>query len=292
MVGTLRRLLPDSVELVVRPAAEDGLLVRADAAAVQQVLLDLATNARDAMPRGGTLTIDVEPVPSKLGADVVRLTVSDTGDGIAPDLSELVFEPFFTTKRADRAAGLGLSSVYGVVRQHGGRVTLGAASGGGTAVRVELPGVSRPRHHGEGHPTPHPASPRRGGWILVVEDEEGIRRSVQRALERHGWAVQEAADGLEALSLLEEYGAAFDLLIVDVLLPGLDGIALHGAARSLGLEVPFLFTSGYRDREILLTLGSDPRCAFLPKPWSAPELLARVREVLREVGWEGGSRSG
>lgn len=282
MKATIDRLLPEDVEVRMGPATPGRLRVRADAGAIQQILLNLVANARDAVPDGGVVEVTTERTCSDAGGEVVSLLVADTGPGIAPELRERVFEPFYTTKEPGRGVGLGLSLVHGLARQHGGTVTIEDTPGGGAAVRVRFPAVSPE------DPAPDDAAPddtevpstRAGVRILVAEDEEVIRQSARRILERFGYFVLLAADGAEGLDRLMDPNERVDLVISDIVMPGLDGLEFHQRARRSGVRVPFLFTSGYRSDEVRGLMGEDPAADFLPKPWTVPELVARVRGML------------
>ena len=284
VLGTLRRLLPAHIEIKLQ---RDGNPVKAlaDAGAIEQVVINLATNARDAMPRGGLLELEVRkvevahPPAGALPGGYACLTVRDTGVGMDERVKERVFEPFFTTKPPGEGSGLGMSMIYGLTQQHGGFVELESAVGTGTIVRVFLP-LAR-----EDHPlhrvTPVPGTLRGGReTILLVEDEDGLRRVAQRALERVGYQVLTADDGLEALELYRRRAADVDLVITDVVMPRLGGIALYRTLRQEGHSPRFLFTSGYAADEI--TQGDIPEgdLVLLQKPWTLADLTQRVRDVL------------
>ncbi len=284
----LRRVIPEHID--VRLQSDQPVpAVLADPGAVEQILLNLATNARDAMPRGGTLTIDVSETRveaprleayglTPLGS-FVCLSVADTGVGMDETTRARIFEPFFTTKPPGQGTGLGMAMIYGLVRQHGGFVEVESAAGHGTTVRVFLPATDEA-------PTDiraPQASVVRGGTetILVVEDFAVIRRAARRALERHGYRVLLAEDGEEALRILLEEEEQVDLVITDLVMPKVGGQRLFDAVRQAGKTLPFLFTSGYRqddrpDEAAVL----EPGMPFLRKPWTVPELLAAARDVL------------
>ena len=288
--GFLRRILPADVEIVVS-GGDDVPEVRADVHAAEQILFNLATNARDAMPDGGVLRIETsrahltEDQRHACGAvragEHVCLTVGDTGVGMDPETRARVFEPFFTTKPPGKGTGLGLATVHGLVKQHGGGVDVDSEPGKGSRFRIYFPmadGVAatvRPRVGvGEvrgGHET-----------VLVVEDDDQLRRSVKRILEAAGYQIVTAADGLEALEALRQT-AGVRLVFSDLVMPRLGGRALYDAARREGHTTPFLFASGYSDPHRAASL--DPSVPLLHKPWTEPDLLARVRELLdREQG--------
>ena len=283
----VRRLVREDIELVVRAAAP-GPSIRGDAGAIDQILMNLVTNARDAISGSGTIAIGVEGVAldrddcELLGAgtpgDWVVLSVTDTGAGMTEDVRQRLFEPFFTTKEAGAGTGLGMAVVFGLVQDHGGFVTVESAPGAGTTVRVHVPARAAAA---AGEPGEVPAAlPRGSETVLVVEDEEALRAFARRALEKHGYAVRTAADGLEALDVLAVEGAAVALVVTDMVMPRMGGPQLERAMRERGYPVPVLFTSGYAARtadEQRLREGGVP---FLAKPWTVADLLRKVREVL------------
>ncbi len=284
LLGTLRRLLPAHIE--VRLEREDvPVKALADAGAIEQILLNLATNARDAMPRGGDLVLDVHKV------DVARppagtppgsfacLTVRDTGVGMDERVRARAFEPFFTTKPPGEGSGLGMSMIYGLTQQHGGFVELTSDVGKGTTVRVFLPLAREENPIAELAPAP---AGLRGGreTILLVEDEDGLRRVAQRALEKVGYKVLTASDGMEALDLFHKLAKDIDLIITDVVMPKLGGIALYRTLRQDGHSPRFLFTSGYAAHEIMRGDLPESDLHLLQKPWTLADLTHRVREML------------
>jgi hypothetical protein len=289
LIGNLVRLLPpligDELALVTVLAPGVGA-VRADQGQIEQVLMHLVLNARDAMPNGGRLTVgtaneqitDYDPraSPELPPGYYVVLTVRDTGTGIDPAVLPSIFEPFFTTKEAGRGQGLGLATVYGIVKQCEGHVEVDSAPGRGTTVRVYLPMARGESSVGGGAAL---AGPRRDGIILLVEDEEAVRHFARAALEEQGYRVLEAGHGWEALMRLSEYDSAVSLVIADVMMPEMGGSEL---ARRLSVErpgLPILFLSGYTDDErTLRALG--PPSAFVQKPFTPGALAERVREVL------------
>jgi len=283
--GFLRRILPADVEIIA--ASENDLPdVRADVHATEQILFNLVTNARDAMPDGGVLRIETSRVHltedqrkawgSSRAGEHVCLSVGDTGIGMDEETRAHMFEPFFTTKAAGKGTGLGLSTVYGLVKQHGGGIDVDSEPGKGTRFRIYFPvaeGVApvvRPRAG---------VAEVRGGLetILVVEDDDQLRRSVKRILEAAGYQIVTAADGLEALEALRQT-AGVQLVFSDLVMPRLGGRALYDAARREGHTTPFLFASGYSDPDRSSSL--DPSVPLLHKPWTEPDLLERIREIL------------
>jgi two-component system cell cycle sensor histidine kinase/response regulator CckA len=289
LIGNLVRLLPPLIgdELaLVTVLAPSVATVRADPGQIEQVVMHLVLNARDAMPDGGRLTIgtaneqitDYDPraSPELPPGYYVVLTVRDTGTGIDPAVLPSIFEPFFTTKDAGRGLGLGLATVYGIVKQCEGHVEVDSAPGRGTTVRVYLPMARGESGSGDAS-TEAPA--RRDGIILLVEDEEALRRFARAALEEQGYRVLEAGHGWEALMRLSEYDGAVSLVIADVMMPEMGGSEL---ARRLSVErpgLPILFLSGYTDDEMTLR-AIGPASAFVQKPFTPGALAERVRELL------------
>jgi len=285
----LRRLLGEDVELETQLEPALGT-VEVDPSQLQQVIVNLAVNARDAMLRGGRLVIKTqnveaaegsedESIPLTLG-EYVMVTVTDTGHGIAEEHREQIFEPFFTTKPVGRGTGLGLSTVYGIVKQSGGEIGLDSEVDRGTTFRVYLPRISRAASSPGIEVSPE-AWPRGDETVLVVEDELMVRRIITRVLERQGYQVREAPNGEEALRLVDELGPEqIQLLLTDVVMPKLGGVEL--AERLLELEpaLRVLFMSGHRDSMVFEHAGVDPERNYLAKPFSPGVLAHKVREVL------------
>jgi two-component system cell cycle sensor histidine kinase/response regulator CckA len=284
----LRRIVPESIQMNLQTDAKAGT-VRADAGALEQILLNLVTNARDAMVDGGLLSISVggrdlgheycATHPWTTPGKYVCISVSDSGIGMEEETRERVFEPFFTTKPPELGTGLGLSMVYGLVKQHGGVVDVISKKGAGTTVNLYLPQV---HESAVGVKRPTPVQNMLGGieTILVVEDEETIRRAARRVLEKHGYTVLLAADGQEALQLYPDHRDDIDLVISDVVMPRLGGAKFYEALLKSGGQPKILFTSGYTDRDVRQTGAIDPALPFIHKPWTVAALLSKIREVL------------
>jgi len=279
MERMLARLIGEDVALEV--SCEPGLgRVKADPGQIEQVLLNLAVNARDAMPGGGTLRVELcNRGPSGEAPEGwVLLRVADSGTGIAADVLPHVFEPFFTTKEVGRGTGLGLSTVYGIVAQSGGRVEVRSEPGTGAAFEIALPRVEPEAEEEPGAP----AAPRgaRGETVLYVEDEDGVRALGTRTLRRLGYTVLEARDGGEALRMSERHPGAIDLLLTDVVMPRMGGKELADtlAARHAGLRV--LYVSGYTGDVVARHGVMEEGRGFLEKPFSPALLAERVRESL------------
>ena len=270
----LARLLGADVEL--RTAADRGCFAYVDRGQLEQVITNLAVNARDAMPGGGTLAIETRRRESERGVHV-ELTVTDTGIGMDEETVERAFEPFFTTKEEGKGTGLGLSTVFGIVTQSGGTVGVSSRPELGTTVTVTLPAAESEGAAAD-DPVAAPAEGRSGGeTILLVEDEDMIRRLVRDVLTRSGYTVLDAPAADPALDLLRAHDG-IDLLLTDVVMPGMSGPALAKIATSERPSLRVLFTSGYTNQPE--DIFDDPSAAFIGKPFSPQALVAKVREVL------------
>jgi len=275
----LRRTIGEDIELVTRLAFDLGP-VRADPVQLEQVLLNLAVNARDAMPRGGRLLIETQNVKLDTGPGV-RIRIEDNGLGMTEEVRAHLFEPFFTTKEVGKGTGLGLATAYGIVQQSGGTITVTSAEGQGSTFVVDLPQAV-----GEAI-TPTPVAPTetiRGGseTVLLVEDEEAVRNLTRRVLEHHGYAVLSAPTGEAALALSRSRPGLIHLLLTDVVMPGMSGPELAG---QLTLERPGMrriYMSGYAATALEQRILLDRDSAFLQKPFTATQLTARVRQMLDE----------
>jgi len=289
LTSFLRRILPETIDIQV---LEESTVppIRADAVAVGQILVNLATNARDAMPEGGRFTVGIgrrtlhsghRQPPELPPGDYVVITASDTGRGMDDQVRQRIFEPFFTTKPVGQGTGLGLAMVLGLMRQHGGDVSMETAPGRGSTFTLWFPPTTEvPKRD-----TPAPATPISGsgaGTILLAEDERAVRRVAEHALELAGYVVLTAENGREALEILRARGREIDLVVTDVIMPVMGGRELYAEARAAGFtDVTFLFTSGYTspggaDRDFHLT----PDMHFLRKPWTLNELLDQVAALM------------
>lgn len=285
----LHRLIGDRIE-VVNDLTEDLWVINMDRGPLQQLVMNLALNARDAMPEGGRLTLSTATTTlteeyardhfdfSVAPGDYVRLVVEDTGIGMDAETRARIYEPFFTTKAKHVGTGLGMSTVYGVVKQSGGYIDLESAPGKGTRFELFFP-------RGEGEPvressprseTPAATPPRNGtGTVLVVEDEPSVRSFVVRSLQRYGFTTLECATGAEAVELLRSPGApAVDLLLTDAVMPGMTGPELIDQVHRIHIELRTLLMSGYTRGEVA------PGSPYLAKPFTSEELVNRVRQVL------------
>ena len=283
----LRRLIGEHIELVTTAASELGR-VKADRGQIEQIVMNLAVNARDAMPHGGKLTIatanaEMDDVycrqnPGAIPGPYVMLSVSDTGCGMSHETQMQIFEPFFTTKGQDKVTVLGLSTVYGVVKQSGGYISVYSEVGRGTSFKIYLPrtdaSVTAARGSDDGE-NPH-------GWetVLLVEDAQPLRELARELLEGNGYTVLEAANGADAIGLAENHRRTIHLLFTDVVMPGMDGRKLADHLVRINPEMKVLYMSGYTDDAIGHhgVLGSG--IALLEKPFTRESLTRKVREVL------------
>ncbi len=285
LVPMLRSLIGEQITLVSVRQPDLGV-VYADAGRLEQAIVNLAVNARDAMPDGGRLTFDCRNVePTGIEPAWVRISVSDTGSGIPPDVLARIFDPFFTTKDPDKGTGQGLATVYGIVRQAGGRIAATSVPGAGSTFTIDLPRVDE-RAASIGHPSePAATTPEEdhetvptGKRVLLVEDDKAVRVLLKRLLARHGHDVVAAADGAEALEQAKR-GPALDLLVTDVRMPGMQGPELARLLRVNQPNLPVLLISGYAN-EIAGDVLAMPRVGVLDKPFDAETFGAAVRAAL------------
>jgi two-component system cell cycle sensor histidine kinase/response regulator CckA len=287
IAGLLRRVLGAGVALEL-DLEEPGRLVLVDPSQLDQVVVNLAVNARDAMPEGGVLRIATRDAlllrPEPMGTETippgryVLLEVSDTGRGIPPDILPRIFEPFFTTRREKGGSGLGLSTVLGILRQSGGHVAVESTPGQGTRFRIWLP-----RHEGPAEPAPPApaptALPSGAGLVLLAEDEAMLRRLAELALERAGFTVIAAESGEELLERIEPGAVVPALLVSDMVMPGMDGLALAEALRARWPRLPVLLTSGYAEAALGRDLAADG-VRLMSKPYALKDLVAAAEGVL------------
>jgi len=289
MDALLRRLIGEDVALKTLPA--HGLWsVKADPGQIEQVIVNLAVNARDAMPDGGKLTIETGNVTldqeythqhvNVVPGSYVLLAVSDTGIGMDAQVRERIFEPFFTTKEQGRGTGLGLAVCYGIVKQHGGSIWVYSEPAHGTSFKIYLPRVDEPVER-LAHARAPQAAPRGAETILLVEDEAAVRKLAARVLREHGYTVFEAAQPEEALAIAAARPAgSIHLLLTDVVMPGMSGKALAEEVLKRSPDIKTLFISGYTNNAIVRHGRLDLGVAFLPKPFSPATLARKVREIL------------
>src|ERR1700738_5200842 len=298
----LKRLIGEKVTFPGVVHGRDLWPVKADISQFEQVIVNLAVNARDAMPDGGKLAIRTANVPADEvarfaykgmpSADYVLVEVSDTGTGMPPEIVDKIFEPFFSTKEVGKGTGLGLSTVYGIVKQTGGFVYVDSEPGEGTTFRIFLP-----RHHpaedvqsdaatanGTAEKPPGEAKPRADltgqGPILLVEDEEGLRSLNARGLRSRGYSVIEASNGIEAMEALDEKNGAVDLVVSDVVMPEMDGPTLLREMRIRNPNLKIIFVSGYAEEAFDKSLPENEQFAFLAKPFALSALVEKVKQTM------------
>jgi two-component system cell cycle sensor histidine kinase/response regulator CckA len=286
----LPRLIGEDIELVIR-GSEDLGAIRADASQMEQVIMNLAVNARDAMPSGGRLLIEtsnaeldstynaVHPIVRQ--GRYILLAVSDTGTGMTAETQARIFEPFFTTKPQGKGTGLGLSTVYGVVKQSGGFIWVYSEVGRGTSFKVYLPRVDQPVER-VGTVRAVSEAPRGTETIVLAEDEQDVREVAREFLESGGYTVIEARDGTEALRRVEKYDGAIDLLVTDMVMPGMTGQELTAKLLQSRPEIRVLYMSGYSERAAADSARGDSSIRLLAKPFSRWALLRAVHEILKE----------
>jgi CheY-like chemotaxis protein len=286
MQGMLRPLAGRSVKLELHLNATGN--VKADCTQVERVIINLIMNARDAMPDGGRILMTTENVEledrdaaSLLSVRVgsyVKLSVSDTGIGMTKEVREKLFEPFFTTKGRGKASGLGLSSVYGIVRQSGGAIDVATEPGKGATFTIYLP-----REMTDSNieiAKVKPVKPQGGATIMLVEDDDVVRNVACRVLKRAGFAVLEAENGVAAMELYEAVDYSIDLVLTDVVMPEMNGSELAERIRKVNPQAKILFMSGYTEDKVMRDKLLAPGAAFLEKPFTPDSLTRKAREVL------------
>jgi two-component system cell cycle sensor histidine kinase/response regulator CckA len=295
VVDDMGRLLPrmigEDVELLIR-TTEDLGAIRADASQMEQVIMNLAVNARDAMPGGGKLLIETSNAeldsayntrhPIVRQGQYVLLAVSDTGTGMNAETQAHIFEPFFTTKAQGKGTGLGLATVYGIVKQSGGFIWVYSELGRGTSFKIYLPRVDQPVECVSPAPSVSEV-PGGSATILLTEDEQDVREVARQFLESGGYAVIEARDGAEALGFVHKHEGAINLLVTDMVMPGMTGLELAARMKEKRPGLRILYMSGYSDRAAAESLQSDPSMRLLTKPFSRWALLRAVHELLKKA---------
>ncbi len=290
----LRRLLGENMELKMIHGRDLGM-VRADQGQLEQVIINLAVNARDAMPDGGKVELRTSNVTLtgelKRGAEIVPagdyalIEVEDNGSGIEPEVVDRIFDPFFSTKEVGAGTGLGLSTVYGIVKQSGGHVFVDSKLGQGTVFSIYLPHA----HAAAGAAAVEEQAPKAArdlsgmSTILLAEDEDAVRAFAARALRKKGYEVHEAQSGEAALDIVKEKGDTLDLLVTDVVMPRIDGPTLARQVRETHPDIKIIFISGYTEDAFRKKLGEEEGIHFLPKPFSLKQLAAKVKEVIQET---------
>jgi two-component system cell cycle sensor histidine kinase/response regulator CckA len=303
----LSRLIGENVALDVTHG-RDLWPVKADIAQLEQVIVNLAVNARDAMPEGGKLTLRTANVSAQESTrlrykgmpigEYVLIEVADTGTGIAPEIVDKIFDPFFTTKEVNKGTGLGLSTVYGIVKQTGGFIYFDSEVGKGTTFRIFLPRYVPGADDAQAPPAGTSAAAIAGtiaaaeevrrtatdltgqGTILLVEDEEGLRALNARGLTSRGYNVIEAGNGIEAIEALARQGGHVDLVVSDVVMPEMDGPALLKELRKTNPDLKIIFVSGYAEDAFEKSLPDSSKYSFLPKPFTLKQLVSTVKEAM------------
>ncbi len=291
MEKILRRVIGEDVELVTVLQRDSGK-IRANPVQVEQIIMNLAVNARDAMPKGGRLTIETagcvkggdagDADPELEPGSYVRLSVSDTGQGMDAETRTRIFEPFFTTKEKGKGTGLGLSTVYGIVGQCSGTIACRSEPGKGTTFSIYFPRVGGPDDSVQ-EPEKAAVNDRGLETILLVEDEETVRRLTRTILERKGYTVMEAVNGVEAVDILSKREGIVDLVISDVIMPHMGGPELARWIQKERPRVGILLTSGYADDVAMKDMRRMEKVHFIRKPFGARDLLTLVREILDEM---------
>jgi CheY-like chemotaxis protein len=288
MDSMLRRLIGEDVELTTVLEPQLGS-IKADPGQLEQIVMNLAVNARDAMPDGGRLTIETRNVddlenecaaspPTATPGGFVMLSISDTGSGMDDNVRAHIFEPFFTTKELGKGTGLGLSTVYGIVKQSGGCIAVDSEVGLGTTFRIYLPRIEEAvQPPAEENP---PARATGSETVLLVEDEAALRDLLRETLEAEGYATLVARDGAQALQIADAHAGVIDLLVTDVIMPGITGRAAADAIREARPGIRVLYISGYTDEAIMRHGVLGAGVAFLNKPFACETLLSKVRELL------------
>jgi CheY-like chemotaxis protein/anti-sigma regulatory factor (Ser/Thr protein kinase) len=291
LMPSIFSLLPDNID--GRCSIDESLPhIHADPGALEQILLNLITNARDAMENGGVLQVEVrlavldESHRQSRGwghaGEYVCIAVSDTGVGMDRATRERVFDPFFTTKPVGKGTGFGMSVVYGFMKQQQGFVDVESEVGEGTTVKLYFPLAAEPAKLDSDSPE-STEWPKGTETVLIAEDEAPIRRVAVRVLERSGYTVLASADGQEAFDLYNQHEAAIDLIITDLMMPRMSGTQMYSLIRQSNKDVKFIFTSGYAARDMPTKASINPTIPYLVKPWTLSEFLLQVRSVLDGV---------
>jgi len=289
MLNMLSRLIGEHIELKTDLSVEP-CMVKVDTGQIEQVVMNLAVNARDAMPDGGTIRIETAVVdgtpalflahPDLPRGRLVRLRITDNGCGMKPEVIEHIFEPFFTTKAPGKGTGLGLSTVFGIIKQSGGEVEVESRPGLGTTFSIYLAYSGEPCAENGADGGTCAARPAAGETVLLVEDEDSLRRIGERIMAAAGYEVLSFSGSTAALKALEARGKPVDLLVTDVVMPGMGGRELAEEAQRLGLAPRVLYMSGYGDEAVMTRGGAEKSPAFIFKPFSVDALLKKMREVL------------
>ena len=285
----LPRLIGEDIQLTIVPGRNIGC-VRADPMQIEQIVMNLAANARDAMPDGGKLTIETAGVGLDESyvqkhsivpiGDYVMLAVTDTGQGIAPEHLSHIFEPFYTTKAEGKGTGLGLATVYGIVKQNGGFIWVYSEPGLGTTFKIYLPRLTKEAGAAKPVVTSEPETPRGIETLLLVEDETAVRQSTGEFLRLNGYTVIEAKDGEDALRVAKNHAGTIELMVTDVVMPRLGGTKLAAQLASTRPDMKVLFVSGYAESTVLRHGAIDVTNSFLQKPFGLKSMATKIRQIL------------
>jgi signal transduction histidine kinase/CheY-like chemotaxis protein len=284
----LRRLIGENIELIAATAPDVGF-VKADMTQIEQVIMNLAVNSRDSMPQGGKLTLEVSNASldkafaidhiGALPGEYIMMAISDTGTGMDAETISHIFEPFFTTKEEGKGTGLGLATVYGIIKQSGGFIYVDSALGQGTTFKIYLPRIDGVVERAQSR---MPISPKGSETILLAEDSDDVRVLTSRILQERGYTVVQAIDGSSAVKIAEQHVGIIHLLITDMVMPGgMSGYDVYKAVLSLYPDIAALVITGYSG-ELAGESALNPKIPILPKPFTADDLLRRVNEVLQE----------
>jgi len=290
-IQLLRRTLPETI-IIEFNKSSDEIIVRADPTRMQQMITNLAVNARDAMPNGGTLSITLDqiriehhhivPVPDMSPGHWIRITVSDAGGGIPPEIEAHLFEPFYTTKEPGKGTGLGLAQVYGIVKQHEGHIRVQTAKGHGTTFTIYLPALQAPS--AQDQPAASASLPEgHSEMILIVEDNAAVRRALASTLDVLNYRTLEATNGHEALALLEHRAAEVDLILSDMVMPDMGGQALFYALQARGTKIPMVTMTGHPMTRELHTLRVEGLAGWILKPPRIEQVAHTLDQALREA---------
>ena len=284
----LRRAIGENIELLNNLSGDLGK-IKGDPGQIEQVVVNLAVNARDAMPGGGKLTLETANVvlDQEYARTHIRVTpgpyvvlgVTDTGKGMAPEIKEHIFEPFFTTKGEGKGTGLGLFMVYGIVQKHGGHIRVESEPGMGTAFKIYLPQAEEQTAEARDEQLGK-RLPRGGETILVVEDDNNLRALMAQALKQQGYKALEAANGEEGLLLFDKFRQEINLIVTDIVMPMMTGLELTDLLRPLCPQMKVVYISGYPDNPDLRQRNLTPDANFIPKPFSLEDLATKIRRVL------------
>jgi two-component system cell cycle sensor histidine kinase/response regulator CckA len=284
----MERLIGDNVRLTLDLQPDIGIIL-CDPSQFDQILINLVVNSRDAMPEGGVITVDTRGVeldsrdlvgdPDAAPGNYIRLSVTDTGTGIPAEIMDKIFDPFFTTKPLGKGTGLGLSMVYGATKQNKGHLDVGSSPGGGTTFHLYFPQIE-PGGVKSLDAAPDTAVDLKGFTILLVEDDESVREATRAMLEDLGCAVLEASNGVDAIRLFQEKSPRIDIVLTDVIMPGIGGAELGKRLREIKRDVRIIFSTGYSDHvnELEKELGETP--PIITKPYERADLERKIRSLL------------